>query len=289
MDTREECHWSHACSHFKRAGVGTNGILECKFLPKTSTMHYSRLMSALTPAYVRSSTHHSIAFSPYHTLPHTSVRAIIRSRFASQVPTRSPISPPFLLGVARALLKAGGGGNLPPIVGGLPTHPSPCSWRQALLPLTVGEREDLSNIPGNGVDFWVLQLGTDTGTSASSASASSQAGLGPGSDQFAFRWQVYGARFASNKPHSRLPLVSTPARLKRASMRVTNDIPLGCPLPLTCRHCTMRPHTEGPLTCMRLWLWLWMWMQPLLTAVLRPKWRQRLLRLKRRKLCLMGG
>jgi hypothetical protein len=34
VDTREECHWSHACSSFKRAGVGTNGILECKFLSK---------------------------------------------------------------------------------------------------------------------------------------------------------------------------------------------------------------------------------------------------------------
>jgi hypothetical protein len=33
-NTREEWHWSHACKSFKRAGVGTNGILECKFLPK---------------------------------------------------------------------------------------------------------------------------------------------------------------------------------------------------------------------------------------------------------------
>jgi hypothetical protein len=34
VDTREECHWSHACKRFKRARVGTNGILECKFLSK---------------------------------------------------------------------------------------------------------------------------------------------------------------------------------------------------------------------------------------------------------------
>jgi hypothetical protein len=37
VDTREECYWSHACKSFKPAGVGTNGILECKFLPKTQT------------------------------------------------------------------------------------------------------------------------------------------------------------------------------------------------------------------------------------------------------------
>jgi hypothetical protein len=32
VDTREECHWSHACKGFKRTCVGSNGILECKLL-----------------------------------------------------------------------------------------------------------------------------------------------------------------------------------------------------------------------------------------------------------------
>jgi hypothetical protein len=32
MDTREECHCSHTCKSFKRAGVETNGILEGKVL-----------------------------------------------------------------------------------------------------------------------------------------------------------------------------------------------------------------------------------------------------------------
>jgi hypothetical protein len=36
VDTREECHWSHAYKSFKRAGVETNGILECKFLSKNA-------------------------------------------------------------------------------------------------------------------------------------------------------------------------------------------------------------------------------------------------------------
>jgi hypothetical protein len=31
VNIREECHWLHACKSFKRAGVGTNDILECKF------------------------------------------------------------------------------------------------------------------------------------------------------------------------------------------------------------------------------------------------------------------
>jgi hypothetical protein len=32
VTSREECHWSHACKSFKQAGLGTNGILECKFM-----------------------------------------------------------------------------------------------------------------------------------------------------------------------------------------------------------------------------------------------------------------
>jgi hypothetical protein len=47
VNTREECHWSHACSSFKRAGVGTNGILECKFLSKNA--HRALSVSPTTP------------------------------------------------------------------------------------------------------------------------------------------------------------------------------------------------------------------------------------------------
>jgi hypothetical protein len=36
VNTREECHWSHTCKSFKRAGVGTNCILECNFLSKNA-------------------------------------------------------------------------------------------------------------------------------------------------------------------------------------------------------------------------------------------------------------
>jgi hypothetical protein len=35
-NTREECHWAHACKSFKSAGVGTNSILECKFESKNA-------------------------------------------------------------------------------------------------------------------------------------------------------------------------------------------------------------------------------------------------------------
>ena len=31
VDTRVECHWSHGCKNFKRAGVRTNGILGVNF------------------------------------------------------------------------------------------------------------------------------------------------------------------------------------------------------------------------------------------------------------------
>jgi hypothetical protein len=37
VDTREECHWSHACS-LEASRRGTNGILECKFLSKKRTL-----------------------------------------------------------------------------------------------------------------------------------------------------------------------------------------------------------------------------------------------------------
>jgi hypothetical protein len=35
VETREECYWSHAWLRFKRSkGVGSNDIIECKFLSK---------------------------------------------------------------------------------------------------------------------------------------------------------------------------------------------------------------------------------------------------------------
>jgi hypothetical protein len=36
VNTRKECDWLHACKSFKRAGVGTNGILACKSLSKNA-------------------------------------------------------------------------------------------------------------------------------------------------------------------------------------------------------------------------------------------------------------
>jgi hypothetical protein len=38
VNSREECHWSHACKSFKRTCVGCNGILECKFLSEMRTV-----------------------------------------------------------------------------------------------------------------------------------------------------------------------------------------------------------------------------------------------------------
>jgi hypothetical protein len=40
VNTQEECHWSHACKSFKRAGMGNNGTIECKFLSKTRTVPF---------------------------------------------------------------------------------------------------------------------------------------------------------------------------------------------------------------------------------------------------------
>jgi hypothetical protein len=45
-NAREECRWSHACKSFKLAGVRTNGILECKFLPETRTVRPPMLVVA---------------------------------------------------------------------------------------------------------------------------------------------------------------------------------------------------------------------------------------------------
>jgi hypothetical protein len=36
VDNRDKCHWPHAWQCFNRAGVGTNGILECRFLRKNA-------------------------------------------------------------------------------------------------------------------------------------------------------------------------------------------------------------------------------------------------------------
>jgi hypothetical protein len=51
VGTREECHWSHACKSFKRAGAGTNGILECKFLPENA--HRTSRATASNPMQFR--------------------------------------------------------------------------------------------------------------------------------------------------------------------------------------------------------------------------------------------
>jgi hypothetical protein len=48
VNFREECHWSHACMSFKRAGVGSNGILECKFPPKTRTVRLAQLPTGVS-------------------------------------------------------------------------------------------------------------------------------------------------------------------------------------------------------------------------------------------------
>jgi hypothetical protein len=53
-DTREECHWSHACKSFKRAGVGTNGIIECKFLSKNAHGAKGPLPHFNIPKYITS-------------------------------------------------------------------------------------------------------------------------------------------------------------------------------------------------------------------------------------------
>jgi hypothetical protein len=39
VHSREECHgpeWSHVCKSFKRTGVRTNGLLECRILSSLS-------------------------------------------------------------------------------------------------------------------------------------------------------------------------------------------------------------------------------------------------------------
>jgi hypothetical protein len=43
VNFREECHWSHACKSFKRTCVGSNGILECKFLSENAHRTYLRV------------------------------------------------------------------------------------------------------------------------------------------------------------------------------------------------------------------------------------------------------
>jgi hypothetical protein len=36
VDTREEYYWAHACKSFKRAGAGTDSILERELLSKNA-------------------------------------------------------------------------------------------------------------------------------------------------------------------------------------------------------------------------------------------------------------
>jgi hypothetical protein len=55
---RPRGNWPHACSLQKRAGVGTNGILECKLLPKTRNAPFpwctskSMIRTRLTDTYL---------------------------------------------------------------------------------------------------------------------------------------------------------------------------------------------------------------------------------------------
>jgi hypothetical protein len=55
VNFREECHWSHACKSFKRTCVGSNGILECRFLPKNA--HRTQATPTLQPLAVRQCLH----------------------------------------------------------------------------------------------------------------------------------------------------------------------------------------------------------------------------------------
>jgi hypothetical protein len=50
VSTREKCHWSHACTSFKRACVGTNGILtRVSFCRKTRTVHSPQVGTSFLP------------------------------------------------------------------------------------------------------------------------------------------------------------------------------------------------------------------------------------------------
>jgi hypothetical protein len=61
VNFRVECHWSHACKSFRRTCVGSNGIIECKFLSENA----HRAKSAAS----------SVAYFPKHDLASGEVRA----------------------------------------------------------------------------------------------------------------------------------------------------------------------------------------------------------------------
>jgi hypothetical protein len=70
VNTREECHWSHAWQRFKRSkGVKLNGILECNFLSKNAHRTVTR------PANVEMSS--SFKMSTWHRL--TAPRMVLSS------------------------------------------------------------------------------------------------------------------------------------------------------------------------------------------------------------------
>jgi hypothetical protein len=48
VNTRDECHWAHACKSFKRAGVEINGILECEFLPENAHRTWNQIQWTTT-------------------------------------------------------------------------------------------------------------------------------------------------------------------------------------------------------------------------------------------------
>jgi hypothetical protein len=67
------------------------------------------------------------------------------------------------------------------------------------------------------------------------------------------RARLHGARFSVEiytRDAIESHVCSLEANMIEANMRVTNAIPLGCPLPfLTSSHCKLRPHTEGEAKC----------------------------------------
>jgi hypothetical protein len=59
VQSQEECHWSHACKSFKRTGVGTNSIIECKFPFKPEHSALPELTTATTSPPAQKDAHSS--------------------------------------------------------------------------------------------------------------------------------------------------------------------------------------------------------------------------------------
>jgi hypothetical protein len=101
VDTRVECRWSHTCKSFKRAGVGTNGILECKFLSKnahrtaTAVFASSRYAKAGKPRRLTGQGHVS----------HVSTQLYIRLAFSASV--RAPTRASTRVSMERGMLQYG--------------------------------------------------------------------------------------------------------------------------------------------------------------------------------------